>query len=504
MRRVTTEAKVGIFFVVVFVLIAWISTRLGDYGFNTEYQKKLSAVFDTAAGLSDGANVNLAGIRIGKVDHKELEGARARVVIRVRKDSRIPVDSRVVILAQGFLGQRYVEIVPGRADEIMQEGDEFKYVEETSDVAMLTNDLSDIAQDIKAVTGTMRNVFGTEQGEDDLRDALSALSTITVTLADTLEVNQRNMDRVMENMAAFTADMAYLSQKNREDLSRAMSALPAIAENLRDISGNMSTLLADNREDLNRTLENLGVVTENLGRSLEAVASIAEKIDSGEGTLGKLVNEDSTVENINEAIENLNEYLGRVRTLQVEVAYRGEYHLPQQSLKSYVNLNIRPRFDKIYMLSIVDAPNGRTSYSRTVTETTTNEGLADEDTTRKVEHKAVTTSQLLISAQIAKRWHDVVLRAGILESSGGGGADLFLFGDHLSLSFEAFDFAPGNNAHLKTYANAYFLDHFFITAGVDDFINRYDDPRFFFGAGIYFTDQDITTLATRVPTGAVP
>ncbi|MCB1155835.1 hypothetical protein KDL45_19395, partial [bacterium] len=74
--------------------------------------------------------------------------------------------------------------------------------------------------------------------------------------------------------------------------------------------------------------------------------------------------------------------------------------------------------------------------------------------------------------------------------------EYFLFDDHLALSFEARDFSDDNNPILKAYATGFVFDHFLITAGVDDFVNRYDDPRYFVGAGLYFNDNDIASIAS--------
>ncbi len=499
MKKWNIEMKVGIFFVLVFCLIAWISTQLGDFGFDTKYGMRLSAVFATASGVDTGVNVNLAGIKIGTITDKDLFEGKARVYFNVLTKAKIPVDSKISIRSHGFLGQKYLEIIPGVSKEYFKDGEDFFNVEDSGDLSILTADLQDVAEDVKAITGNLREIFGGEEGDEGIREIFTALATISTSLADTLEANQKKMDNIMSNFESFTTDMAYLSKKNREDLSRAMAAFPGIAENMRDISGHLAGILENKDEDLEKTLGNLVVVTENLGRSLEAVANIAQKIDEGEGTLGKLVNEDNTIESINEAVEGINDYLTRVRQLRVDVSYRGEYQIRQSALKSYFNLNIRPNFDKFYMVSLIDAPQARTREKLTETETTINPGAADEETSTKVQRERVTTSELLFSAQIGQRWHNLLFRGGLIESHGGGGVEVFLWNDHLNFAFEAFDFSSSNNPHLKAYMNAFFLDHFIFTAGIDDFINRFDDPRYFVGVGLYFTDRDIKYLAGSHP-----
>ncbi len=501
MKKFTLEMKVGIFFVLVFVLIAWISTQLGDYEFKNKYGLELSAIFSSSAGISEDTAVNLAGIKIGVVTSKSLDRGKSRVNFQVLTDTLIPEDSRISIHTYGFLGQKYLEIVPGSSRNFLQSGDELVNVDDSGDFTELTATMNDVAEDVKAVTESLRAVLGGEEGEDQIRGIVSALNTITTVVADTLEANETKMDRIMSYIEALTAQMVMITKENRESFRQAMKAMPAISENLGRISGNLADIMESNNEDISLTLSNLVGVTENLSKSLEAISNIAQKIDDGQGTIGKLVNDDETIANINEAVEGINDYLERVRKLQVEVSYRGEYHIDQEQGKSYFNINIRPTFDKVYMIGLVDDPVGRNRHTLTETKTTTNPGAADEDVTEEIEEKDVTTSELLFTAQIGKRWHNFLFRGGIIESHGGAGVEFFMWEDHINLAFEVFDFDVTNNPHLKTWINISFLDHFFITGGVDDFINKFDDPRYFVGGGLYFTDRDISILATQVPSG---
>lgn len=60
--------------------------------------------------------------------------------------------------------------------------------------------------------------------------------------------------------------------------------------------------------------------------------------------------------------------------------------------------------------------------------------------------------EFLFNAQIGKRFRDVVLRGGLLESTGGVGLDYLTLNDKLTLTFEAFDFSSDRRTHLKAGA----------------------------------------------------
>ncbi len=112
------------------------------------------------------------------------------------------------------------------------------------------------------------------------------------------------------------------------------------------------------------------------------------------------------------------------------------------------------------------------------------------------------------SAQFAKRFYWTTLRFGLIESSGGVGADFHFFNEHLTLTTEAFNFSvqelvyPRVRASLKLSA----FNHLFATVGVDDALNaQVRDTRtnklivgrdVFVGAGIFFTDEDLKAILT--------
>jgi phospholipid/cholesterol/gamma-HCH transport system substrate-binding protein len=122
-----------------------------------------------------------------------------------------------------------------------------------------------------------------------------------------------------------------------------------------------------------------------------------------------------------------------------------------------------------------------------------------------------TTRQgLKFSAQFARRYYFATLRIGIIESTGGVGADLHFFQDALSLRLDAFDFSvnatksPRVRAALRLQA----FDHLFATVGVDDLANaplRDGSGKFllgrdfFVGGGVFFTDEDLQALLTVSP-----
>ena len=88
---------------------------------------RVVGLFDNVGGLESGAPVTIGGVRIGEVSGLEYDFERQVAVAVLSIDSRhsrIPADSGASVLSAGLLGNRYVELEPGGADErYLREGD---------------------------------------------------------------------------------------------------------------------------------------------------------------------------------------------------------------------------------------------------------------------------------------------------------------------------------------------------------------------------------------------
>lgn len=92
---------------------------------------ELRALFDRVDGLEVGADVRVAGIRVGKVidQYLDTDTYRAVVVFTVKEDVRLPRDSTASVVSSGLLGSRYLNIVPGAEDAYLQPGDAITFTQ---------------------------------------------------------------------------------------------------------------------------------------------------------------------------------------------------------------------------------------------------------------------------------------------------------------------------------------------------------------------------------------
>jgi phospholipid/cholesterol/gamma-HCH transport system substrate-binding protein len=221
---------------------------------------------------------------------------------------------------------------------------------------------------------------------------------------------------------------------------------------------------------------------------MDRIASITRKIDEGKGTVGRLINDEETVDKLNEAVDNLNDTLGGFKRLETEIGYHAEYLTQSTDFKHYVDLSLRPAPDKALMLSLISDPDPRPTH----VQNTTNITAGGNTATVVTDTATINRQKLAFSAQLAKSFYDFTLRGGIIESSGGFGMD-YKKGP-IAAHFSAFDFSTRFNEkpHLKAAADVNVTRNLFLTGGADDIINNQGTrPEWFVGVGFRFVDDDI-------------
>ncbi|MBE9580799.1 MAG: MCE family protein [Proteobacteria bacterium] len=494
MKRLSVEAKVGFFVVIGILILAYMSMKLGRLQYGPDERYEVYGYFDSAEGLVKGVPVQVAGVEVGRVKDITLEAGKAKVILQLDRYVEIGEDVEAVIRTKGVLGDKYVELVLGLPQApLMKPGGRIQQTVSPTNIDTLLQQLGSIGKDIKELTGTFSGVLGGEEGKASLKIIIDNLQELAQTLNETVKRNQENINRTLDNFSFFSKDLREISGTNKE-------ALREIVTNFREASSQLrETIIALNRitEKINSGEGTIGKLihdeetVETMNQTLVALRDIAEKIDRGEGTIGRLVKDEETVDNLNTTLSSINEYLQKEQRFQTYIDYRGEYLLDSEEVKSYYSLRIQPKEDKYYLLGIVDDPAGKKK--RTVTTTTVG-GVTTTEYKEEIEK-----DKLKFTAQIAKRYYDLGLRGGMFESTGGVAADYYLFDDRLVLSMEAFDFDPDENPHLKFKMDYTPFQFLYLTGGFDNFISDEGKESVFVGIGLQFSDQDLKTLISGVP-----
>jgi phospholipid/cholesterol/gamma-HCH transport system substrate-binding protein len=500
------EARVGIFVLLGLIVLTFFTFRVSKWGLIAEKGYRLTVDFDTASGLEPKSDVKMAGVPIGKVEEIQLVGNRARLILRIHQGIRIPIDSIGSIQTQGLLGEKYVEILPGKdVQRNLPAGGQVANTLNPVNLDEMVRKLSAIGDDVKKFTESLSSTFGTEEGKTALRDILRDLRDTTASLRTVVQGNEQRFGRILANIDRLSADLSDISSINKQDIHATIANLrvftdtlksetPTLVRKLEEMSERVSNIAGDNRENLKESIANLKAASARLDNTLDAAGKVMAKIERGEGSLGKLVNDNTAHTSLTDTLEGVNRYVRKYDALHMTLVPWVEYQAGTSDWKYYLNLKLQPTADKYYLIGVVNDPRGK----RTDTTSFVTAGGNPPVETRIVTYE----DKWKFNALLAKQFSRVTVRGGIMESAGGLGLEYAVVKDRFSVGADIFDFnrPDKNRAHLKLYGNYDIVKNLFITGGADDLLNR--DSHFrtlFLGFGIKFPDDDLKTVIGAVP-----
>ncbi len=127
------EFWVGLFVVLGLLGFSYISINVARMKYSDYGYKNISAIFTDASGLKLGSPVEVAGVQIGSVSAVSLEGTRAKVTLQIEEKFPVRDDDIAQIRTKGIIGDKYVRLSPGGADELIEDGGQIADTESSVD-----------------------------------------------------------------------------------------------------------------------------------------------------------------------------------------------------------------------------------------------------------------------------------------------------------------------------------------------------------------------------------
>lgn len=298
--KINREFKVGISAIVALVLFYW--------GFNFLKGKDLFdssrvyyAVYDRVDGLTAAKPVIVNGFKVGMVDkvyfHPDGSG---RLIVQLKMTNDISISESTIanIHSTDLLGDKSVQLILGNSTEPALNGDtlqsniELTLTEEVNEqVAPLKGKAEKLFASMDTVL-TLVSGFLNEENQQSFLATFNSLERSFETLEGTVNKVDRTVDRSQDDMVTTIENIAAITttlEQNSENLT-------AILNNVNTISDSLSKV---------RFAETF----ESLNRAMTSAESIMQKVDQGEGSLGKLVNDEQLYRNLEEASGQLDKLL---------------------------------------------------------------------------------------------------------------------------------------------------------------------------------------------------
>ncbi len=478
------ETKIGAFFIACIGVIGALILGVGklELGHRGD-QVLMHTYFGQVAGLAPQSAIRIAGVKVGEVRKIDLEGDRAKVTLALQNPQvRVYQDAVASLSSIGILGEKYIELDPGRPASGIHPPDTVIRSRTGISLDNLMETMGVIGEDLKGISHALNKSIGGEEGRQKLDEIVDNVRVLTAEMRALAQENHGAINRTLANADAITGDL-----KDR---------LPRLAQQFEDVARNLNGAITESRPELKGLMGDVRKLANGFQSTSENLRSITAKLDRGEGTIGKLLTDETTIKKINTAVDNVNEMLGGFKAMEMKLDMGGARWSARGDTKIGVGIDIVPRRDYWYALELGSTPDGKISDStRTVTQIDPRTGQPIQ-VQEKV--RSITSDQsLTVSAQFAKRLgENLVLTAGIVEGKGGAGAELRFLDDRFRLGALGYDFTKRDDKPKPRYratASWQFWKGMYAQAGGQDLANK-DLRTFFFGGGIRWKDDDLKKL----------
>ena len=284
-RRDITLAGLFVALMAVVLMLAWF---LVSGGTGTTYV--LHTDFDSAADLNPGTPVHEAGYVIGSVEGVEPifePGSlvpRFRVMLKIKRDWQIPVDSRAFIGAAGLFKGNVVKIVPGQAAEPLASGQRIVSGGVEPDITQQVTDLID--ETVKPILASLNkqiSALETILVADDGQDQNSNLSNVAEVLDNLRQISEQLTSQVAAVDPDSVAQMVTSARDAADDLARLVDSLekPAqdiekVLEEIRTLGVSLNRVVANNEQAVQTSLAETQYMTQQLSSALGPILNNIE------------------------------------------------------------------------------------------------------------------------------------------------------------------------------------------------------------------------------------
>lgn len=307
--KISNELKVALTILVALVAGFFGYRLMGDMPMFRQ-SKIIHAHFVQADGLTPGSYIFVSGVRVGSVKSMQLSnGDSVKVSMSLDLDTHIPKDSEAHLQSSGLLDEKAIVIIRGDSQQDVEHNDEIKGIYEGGMMETLKQEGEQLSEDVS-------------ESFEKLNTLLEELNTMVD------EEAQGKIDTTLTNLQTSTDEMATLFRNKRSDLELSITHAQQFLANMDTVSTRNKSRIDSVLTGLDRSLTELEVLSHELTQTNRELREVLVKINNGEGSLGKLVNDPGLYDNLESLsgemdllIKNINEdpgkYLKHMRLIEV-------------------------------------------------------------------------------------------------------------------------------------------------------------------------------------------
>ncbi len=294
--KLKREVTTGIFAVAMILLLYWgINFIKGTdliRGTNTYY-----ALYDQVDGLQRSSPIVVKGFKVGvinKIAYDPEKSDKVVLELSVKSKFRIPANSRAVVFSDGLLSGKAIKIEMGDSPVALHDGDTLRSDWDTgildnagSDIEALKQRLGELTSKLGQALDNLNGIM--EENSDNLALTFGSLARMSASLEDVVSTEANDLKGIVSNLNSLSGS-----------LSKAGPKFDRMMVNMESFSSYLAS------ERIRNTVDSLSVGVSHLNAMLD-------RVNSGQGTVGKLMNDEALYDSLTEASGNLARLLEDLR-----------------------------------------------------------------------------------------------------------------------------------------------------------------------------------------------
>lgn len=287
------ELKTGIISVIIIALGIWGYNFLKGQDLFSPNSRHFYVEYKSINGLNSASIVTINGLQVGKVEEISFNESPEKkgtllVKLNLENDFKFSKNSIAKIYSAGLMGGQNLAIIPNYEGELAQSGD-YLQGEIESDL------FSSVGEKLNPIQAKVENV-------------LVHLDSLIVGMNQTL--NKETRESITRSIQGFEGTLANVNktvtslnkmlEDNKVKIDVTLDNTKKITEDFSKVSGDLADV-------------NLGQTVKKLETTLENVNGVLAQVNSGEGTLGKLVKDEKMYTNLTNASKELEELLREMK-----------------------------------------------------------------------------------------------------------------------------------------------------------------------------------------------
>ncbi|TQD40214.1 MlaD family protein [Haloflavibacter putidus] len=314
--KITKEVKTALLVIIAIILLIFGYSFLKGNNL-LENNRTFYAVYEDVEGLAKSSKVTINGLQVGSVTDIRFLNNKGELLVTLNVQNKFEFDksSTAQIYGGSLIGGKSVSIIPEYGGERAQDGDTLNATIDEGLLELVNDKLTPLQNKVENAVVSADSVI---TGVNKLLDPDTRKN---------LQVAIKEFSETMKSLKGASRSIDALLADNSSKLDRTFTNLDEMSANFNKFSDTLSTI------EINKILNDFEEVASDFKK-------VAAKLENGEGTAGKLLNDDTAYENLERATKQMEELLQDIKLNPKRYVHfsvfgknAGEYEKPKDSLK---------------------------------------------------------------------------------------------------------------------------------------------------------------------------